>query len=262
MKKKTGSQKKVSKKTPCKKTVAPVAAAEPVKKGRGGVRDYSETKAKTVQRVRGEFLSDTFKPKITIGWKTVTFNMACVNLFPNCQHVTISIDETNLRLIIEPTKDHDKNGLKFANFKNGRNVPRTCTTRYFCLKLFDFMEWNADAKYRILANFQEFDGKKIMVFNLDESQQVFTETTTGEDGKRKRNTTVNMPPDWKDRFGYTMAELDAKTRVLLSSTLVTIDNKTGEIRDGSIASKAPTAEELIHEPYGGLRPRKKGAEKR
>ncbi len=235
----------------------PAAVAEPVKTSRGGLRDYGESKAKTVQRVRGEFLSDTFKPKITFSYNTVTFNMACVNLFAGCQHVSISIDEKNLRLIVEPETNYDKNGLKFANFKDGRNVPRTCTTKYFCLMLFDFMKWNPNAKYRILTVFQQFDDKKIMVFNLDEAQQVFSELVSTEDGKRKRNTTVNMPSAWKDRFGYTMDELDEKTRVHFSSTLVTIDPKTGEKQTGIIVPKHPTAEELIHEPYGGIRPQKK-----
>jgi len=236
---------------------APTAVAEPIKKERGGLRDYSEAKAKTVQRVRGEFLSDTFKPKITLAHRTVTFNMACVNLFRSCQYVSISIDEPNLRLIIEPTMDYDKNGLKFANFKNGRNVPRTCTIKYFCPILFDFMKWNPNAKYRILAIFQEFGDKKIVVFNLDEAQQVFSEVLPAEDGKRKRNTIVNMPSDWKGRFGYTMDELDEKMRVKFSSTLLTIDHQTGERRGGNIEPKPPTAEELIHQPYGGMRQRKK-----
>ncbi|MCL2344033.1 MAG: hypothetical protein FWC62_09110, partial [Firmicutes bacterium] len=57
------------------------------KKSRGGLRDYSEARGKGVQQVRGEFLSQTFKPKITIGINSVTFNMSCVNLFPNDRHV-------------------------------------------------------------------------------------------------------------------------------------------------------------------------------
>ncbi len=235
----------------------PAVVAEPVKTGRGGLKDYKESKAPSVQRVRGEFLSDTFKPKITFSYNTVTFNMACVNLFPGCQHVSFSIDVKNLRLIVEPEGDYDKNGLKFANFKDGRNVPRTCTTKYFCLMLFDFMKWNQNAKYRILTVFQQFDDKKIMVFNLDEAQQVFSELVPTEDGKKKRNTTVNMPSDWKDRFGYTMEELDEKTRIDFSNKLLTIDPKTGEKQTGITASKHPTAEELIHEPYGGIRPQKK-----
>jgi len=218
------------------KATTPAAVVEPTKKGRGGLRDYSEAKAKTVQRVRGEFLSDTFKPKITFSYRTVTFNMACVNIFKDCQHVSLGIDLKNQRLIVEPAKDYDKDALKFANFKNGRNIPRTSTTRYFCPKLFDEMKWNRNAKYRILTVFQEFGDKKVMVFNLDEAQQVFSEVEELENGKKKRNFRIQMPSDWKDRFGYTMEELDAKMRITLDSTFITIDPKTGE-KGGDIVPK-------------------------
>lgn len=231
-------------------------APEPMKKGRGGLLDYSEAQAQTVQRVRGEFLSDTFKPRVTFAFRSVTFNMSCVNLFPDDQHVSLGIDEPNLRLIVEPTVYYDKNGLKFANYKKGRNNPRTSTTKYFCPMLFEFMDWNPNAKYRCLAIYQEFGDKKIIVFNLDECQQVFSEIRENADGTKKRNTTIHMPPDWKGRFGYAMDELDAKVRVDFSSTLITIDNKTGERQIAHITPKFPTPEELMHQPYGGIRLRK------
>jgi hypothetical protein len=232
---------------------APVAV-EPVIIRRGGLNSYDESKGSTVQQVRGEFLSDTFKPKITMAFDSVTFNSSCVNLFPDERFVVISIDEPNLRLFVEPCSPYDRNYLKFANYKNGKNVPRKCIARYFCGMLFELMNWNRCAKYKCLAIFQEFDGKKIIVFNLDECQQVFAEQTVVDDGKKKRTTTVNMPAEWQGRFGYTMDELEAKRRVDFRSTLVTIDNSTGEKQNHNIIEpKMPTTEELIHAPYGGIR---------
>ena len=249
--------KAIRKNVTSKKDTDPVAMAEPIKKSRGGIRDYSETKANTVERVRGEFLSDTFKAKGTFTYTTIIFNTACVNIFKNWQYVTLSIDKSKLRLFVEPTTEYDKNGIKFANVKNGRNVPRTSTTRWFCLKLFDFMKWNPNTKYRILTIYQEFGDKKVLVFNLDEAQQVFSEVIESEDGKQKKGKpTIQMPPNWKDRFGYKMDELDEKMRIEHSSTLLTIDPKTGEWHTGSIEPQPPTPENLIHEQYGGIRPRK------
>jgi hypothetical protein len=229
-------------------------------KSRGGLKDYDEARGKDVQRVRGEFLSQTFKPKITIAIDSLTFNTSCVNLFPDDQHVVVHIDENNLRLIIEPVNSHDRDSLKFANYKNGRNNPRKCIARYFGDMLFDLMKWNRKAKYRCLAIFQEFGEKRIMVFNLDECQQVFSELFESDDGKKKRKTTTNMPLEWKERFGHTMDELDAKNRVDFSKTLITIDNKTGERHSSQIQAKLPTPEELMHRPYGGIRKRSKETE--
>ena len=229
-------------------------------RSKGGLLDYSEAKGKGVQRVRGEFLSPTFKPKITLAINSVTFNMACVNLFPDDQYVVVHVDEPNLRLIIESSAEYDRDNLKFANFKKGKNNPRKCGTKYFCAMVFEMMNWNPAAKYRCLAIFQQFGDKKLIVFNLDECQQVFTEVFEADDGKKKRSTTVNMPSDWKDRFGYTMDELESKTKVDFSTTLVTVDSKTGERHYGHIEAKLPTPEELIHRPYGGLGRRKEEME--
>lgn len=225
-------------------------------KSRGGLKDYSEMKKGNVQRVRGDFLSPIFKPRITFAIDSVTFNMSCVNLFPDNQYVVINVDEENQRIIIEACMDYDRDSLKFANLKGERNNPRKCMARIFCSMVYEMMGWNRAAKYRSMAIFQELGDKKIIVFNLDECLQVFTEVVESGDGKQKRSTVINMPEDWKGRFGYTLEEIDAKYRVDTASTFVTVDNKTGERHDSRIEAKLPTPEELIHRPYGGIRSRK------
>lgn len=222
---------------------------------RGGLSNYSDMKRESVQRVRGDFLSPTFKPRITFAIDSVTFNMACVNLFPDNQYIVINIDEENQRIIIEPCSDYDRDSLKFANYnlKKEKNKPRKCIARLFCSMVYDLMGWNRAAKYRCMAIYQVLDDKSIIVFNLDECLQVFTEVIESSDGKKKRNMTINMPEDWRGRFGYTLEELDDKYRVDTTNTFITVDNKTGERYSAQISAKLPTPEELMHRPYGGIR---------
>jgi len=147
--------------------------AEQVKKqgSRGGIRDYSEVTAPTVQRVRGVFCSATFNPKVILSHKTITFNPSCVRFFPNCQYVIINIDPHQRCLIVKAGTE-DVGSLKIANVKNGTNVPRPCTTR-LCPVLFDFMKWDANAKYRIEATFPKFEfNTEIMIFPLDNAALV------------------------------------------------------------------------------------------
>jgi len=230
------------------------------KKSRGGLNSYDESRSDSVQRVRGDFLAATFKPKITFAFDSVTFNMSCVNLFPDNQHIVINVDEKNQRIIIEPCKPYDRDSLKFANIKDDKNNPRKCIARIFCAMIYDMMGWNRTAKYRIMAIFQSWGDKTIIVFNLDECLQVFSEVVESNDGKTKRNTVINMPEDWKGRFGHTLEELDERNRIDTTSTLVTIDNKTGERHINHISAKLPTPEELMHRPYGGMRPQQEVSE--
>ena len=178
-----------------------------------------------------------------------------MKIFPNDQFVMLRVDQETQRVVVETCEEGDSVSLKFANLKDGRNVPRRCLARYFCHMLFDVMGWHTQAKYQTLAIEQTFFGKKIIVFNLDESLQVFTETFEETDGAKKRKTVINMPGDWKGRFGYTHEELESRRKIESSAKFIRIDNRTGEQRGAYIEPKLPTPEELMHRPYGGLRPR-------
>ena len=224
-------------------------------RSRGGYRDeddFAESQKKS-QRVRGEFLSPIFKPKATFSFDSMTFNTSCVKIFPEEQFVSVSVDLQNLRVVVEPCEEGENFSLKFANNKKGINVPRKCMAKGTCQLLYEMMNWNTQAKYRTLAIQQEFFGRKIIVFNLDECLQVFSETFDDNDGTKKRRTIVNMPENWKGRFGYTIEELESKRKIENTFELITIDNKTGEHRNLFIEPKLPTPEELMHRPYGGIR---------
>ena len=225
--------------------------AETGKASRGGLKNYGEIRK--IQRVRGELLNPTFKAKITFSVDGVVFNMACVNLFPDNQYIVIYVDEANQRIIIEPCTSTERDSLKFAIFKDGRNNPRKCTARIFCSMIYGMMGWNRTARYRIMALHQELGAKQVIVFNLDECLQVFTEVVTSDDGQKKRSTILNMPKDWEGRYGHTMEELDAKNRLDTTTSLITVDNYTGERYINHIDAKLPTPEDLIHQPYGGIR---------
>lgn len=157
-----------------KKAFTPAAMPEPVEKSRGGIRDTSELTSESVQRVCGEFLSGTFNPRVTVTYRSILFNTSCVNYFPDCRYFSVRVDETSLRLIVEPTTDDDKDGLKVAHFKDGKNVPRQCTAKHLCPVLFELMKWNPEAKYRLLPDFREFGKRSFMIFNLDEGQELLS----------------------------------------------------------------------------------------
>ena len=225
------------------------------KKSRGGLNSYGEMDRSRYERVRGEFLASTYKARITFSFDSIRFNKSCVNLFPANQHIVINIDEVDQRIIIEPCMAYDRDSLKFAILKNERNEPRKCMARIFCAMIYDLMGWNRNAKYKIMAIFHEWGDKQIIVFNLDECLQVFSETSESVDGKKKRKPSTNMPEDWRGRFGHKLEELDTKNKIDTTSTLITIDNKTGERHENRISPKLPTPEEFMHQPYGGMRPR-------
>jgi len=182
-----------------------------------------------IEYVRGEFFDDKFKAKITITHNSMALNAPAVKLFPDCQHFSVYLDEQNVRLIVMPTTENDVNGLKLAHIRNGKIVPRTCTLRYFSPRLFRFMEWHQNAKYRMLARLREFGDKKVMMFDLVDSYQVISSVWECEEGKKHRTTRFILPAAWKGRFGYTWNELAEKERIGFNVPMITINHKTGEV---------------------------------
>jgi hypothetical protein len=119
--------------------------------------------------------------------------------------------------------------------------------------IYAMMGWDSTARYRIMAIHQLLGEKQVIVFNLDESLQVFTEMVTSDDGKKTRSTIIKLPKDLEGLYGHTLEELDAKNRLDATTSLITVDNYTGERYVNHIEAKLPTPEELIHQPYGGIR---------
>ena len=150
------------------KAFVPARRTVPFRKSRGGLRDISELTDRTAQTVPGYFLSSTFDPKVTVTYQSITFNPSCVNFFEDCRYFSVRIDDLSLRMIVEPTTEGDKNGLKVAYFRNGKNVPRPCTAKPLCAFLFDLMKWNPEAKYRMKPDFRDYRERNFLVFNLDE----------------------------------------------------------------------------------------------
>jgi len=95
------------------KAFIPARRSETIRKSRGGIRDISELTAPSVYQVHGLLASGKLKSAVTITYKSIMFTTSCVKYFDrNCQYLSIRVDEESLRLIIEPTTEHDKNGLK------------------------------------------------------------------------------------------------------------------------------------------------------
>ncbi|GHU80476.1 hypothetical protein AGMMS49992_33490 [Clostridia bacterium] len=118
--------------------------------------------------VRSEFLSPTFKPKITLNADKLAFSSSCVRLIPDNSYVQMLFDRKRKRIVLLPCGQFDKDALKWSNQKSGKTSPRGITARLLCSKLFDYMGWIPDNRYKVMAVYQELEGRQLIVFNLVE----------------------------------------------------------------------------------------------
>ena len=213
----------------------------------GGLADLSELD--DYQQVPAEFLSPTFKPKVTFNLDSVTFNAACVRLFPDTQYVKFLIHPFRKRVVILEADQYTKDGLKFAVHKNGKNQSRRCLARVVCGKVFDLMEWHGQDRYKVMCEYQELQGVKLMVFNLSEFERVVEEESVNADGKKKKKRRIYLPPNWENLFGDPYKGQAEKYKVDLSEQYIMVDNQTGEQRQAEIKPTIPTNKSLVYERY-------------
>jgi len=209
----------------------------------------SRKELESFEVVRSEFVSSVFKPRITLNFDNIGFNAACVKLFDS-QFVQILIDKSKRRIVLLPCSPHAKDALKWCNEKDGKRYPRYCLARIFGAKVFELMNWIKDNRYKVLAVYQEIDGIKLIVFNLDECEMVVPDFVTKDDGKKVRKAKKYLPHDWRDSFGMTFREHKNSTSVDID-THYFVGEKDKEVTfaDVNIESSMPNEEDMIMSRY-------------
>jgi hypothetical protein len=225
-----------------------VVVSESGKKSRGGLKSLAELYADGVELVSGDLLSPTFKEKITIGIDGFTLNSSCVRLFET-QNAELSMDKPNQRLIVLPCDKNTKDTAKIALCKEGVNKPRKVVTKKFCALLFYFMGWSFEHRYRIMAINQTLEGRKLLVFNLDEAVEIQSTTIITDDGKRKTTRDIFLPVKFKDSFGFSFSEVEERKKVDLDGMFLFINPHTGEEEPRKIEPLIPNSDDIIKSNY-------------
>jgi len=173
----------------------------PVKKG---IESLGELEV--CQVVRSEFMSPTFRPRLTFNFDSMSFNGGCVRLFNRVENVQLLINVDKKQLIVLPCEKTTKDSLKWCTFKGDKVVPRKNSCRIFGAKLYELMGWIPDNRYKVQAVYQKIDNVELLVFNLEECEMIVPQYSEGADGKRVRKVRRYYPDAWKESFGMTYRE--------------------------------------------------------
>jgi hypothetical protein len=223
----------------------------------GGLQSLEELE--NYQVVRSEFISPTFRPKVTINRDRIVFNAACVRLFEETQYVLILIYREKQQLILLPCEENTKDAFKWCNIRREKRIPRSSICRMFGARLFDMMNWKPENRYKIQAIYQSLEGQRLLLFNLQESEMVVPEIITLDDGKTVHKRKRFYPDEWKEAFGMTFQEhaesynVNVDAHYLLNNTT---DGSESDftIGDQNLQGHEPTANEIILRRYQSTQP--------
>ena len=207
------------------------------------------------QVVRSEFLSPVFRPKVTLNCDHLVFSASCIRLFTDIQYVQLLIDPSKKRLVILPCRPNTKDALKWCNLKEGKSIPRASICKIFGEKLFEMMSWILDNRYKVQAIYQELEGQKLLVFNLDECEMVVPEMVTLDDGNTIKKRKRYFPQEWRESFGLTFEQHKDSSKVNINAHYLLSNTKEGTDSDFTFVHRelegkdAPTAAEIITKKY-------------
>lgn len=166
------------------------------------------------QVTKAELFAHSREPAITIWDNRLKFNMACLRKFPGVTHIQVLINPDEKRLIIRPCDADAPDSLRWAKGGGQKELSnRDLQCRVFAAKLFDFMNWDAQYRYKILGKPASCDGEVLFLFKLNDF-----ELFVG--GKRKGSY---LPKEWRDYFGTPVPEHEESYKINLADGYVTTD---------------------------------------
>ena len=166
------------------------------------------------QVTKAELVAHSREPAITIWDNRLKFNMACLRKFPGVTHIQVLINPDEQRLIIRPCEADAPDSLRWAKGGGQKELSnRDLQCRVFAAKLFDFMNWDAQYRYKILGKPASCDGEVLFLFKLNDF-----ELFVG--GKRKGSY---LPKEWRDYFGTPVPEHEESYKINLADGYVTTD---------------------------------------
>ena len=191
------------------------------------------------------------KPAMTVKYKEIKFNMACIKLFEGITHILPFVNSKDKKLAVIMRKEEGAATVEWARKKGDKYVNKSITSLEFTERLFKLMEWDRNRKYKILGHISNSREGLILVFELEEAlmypeaPEEFVDKVTGETKKRR---VAYYPDMYKDRIGKTYSDYIAAEQMTIFEclneypedatipiTLQTEDKKPEEVNSGTLS---------------------------
>ena len=174
------------------------------------------------------------KPAVTIRYRQLTFNMACIRLFEGVEHVLLLVNRKKKRLAVIPCSEEESESVVWAHRKasDGEWTNNVITSLEFVEKLYALNDWSRDGRWKALGHVADSDSGLILVFDLQEAvmlDPVDSEYTDPETGETKKRRKVYYPERYKDCIGKSYSDYVSSRQMSLFEYL---DEYTGNTYGG------------------------------
>ena len=209
---------------------------------------------------RGAFFGSPDKVQITLTDEWISFNNAAITKFAGKEAVEFLVHPGKMIVAVRCCDKENKNAMFWSRRSNGKNLPKRISGRAFMPALFELFNWNHDYTYRIIGNFLEVDGFKIITFNLKETEvlipdQLINEQVnlTGEVIGKRRDRVPAYPQDWSTGFGinfYYQEQADEFAAMKLEASDINAESepyKEADLQTTDIKTISNEIEEIMED---------------
>lgn len=165
------------------------------------------------------------KPAVSIKYPEITFNMASIRLFEGIQHVLPWTSSKRKRMVVAMCMEEEGSSIEWARKqqKDGAWVNKTVKSIEYVDKIYSFMNWNRNCRYKVLGRVTETEKGLCLLFDLSDAimfdSQVKEYVVNEETGETKKLRTIYYPNEYKDRIGKSYDDYIAEQQMSLFESL-------------------------------------------
>ena len=152
------------------------------------------------------------KPAITLRADKFNFNVACLRLFSGISQVLPIIHQEKKKIGVVPCQEEESSSVCWGRKKDDEKfVTRDIRNAELMKKVFDFMNWNEECRYKVMGEIRMSSKGLMLVFELEDAlmyaptvEEVIDEET-GEI-KEKKKSIQYYPDKYKKRIGLSYSD--------------------------------------------------------
>ncbi|WP_027395950.1 hypothetical protein [Anaerovibrio lipolyticus] len=152
------------------------------------------------------------KPAITLKTDKFHFNVACLRLFAGISQVLPIVHQGKKKIGVVPCKEEEASSVCWGKKKDdGKLVVKDIRNAELMKKVFDFMDWNEECRYKVMGEIRMSSKGLMLVFELEDalmyvsSVEEVIDEETGEI-KEKKKSIQYYPDKYKKRIGLSYSD--------------------------------------------------------
>lgn len=166
------------------------------------------------------------KPTITFNRLQIYVNVELIKCVPEMVYAQFLIDRAVKKLILRPCDKRERDAVRLRTLSEAAAKPRHILAVEFSGHLFEYMEWDANYRYKVSGNIINSNGETLVVFDLTAAER-FKLPAKDEIVPQKPDESY---PQQDGSFGATVREHHANPLVaqFAEDTVIPIENRDNE----------------------------------